>query len=308
MHCTLTEQLIGTGGWAYFKVPNKTSLKAYSELFNFVEVNYTFYEYPDVKIVERWRRTVPKDFTFAIRCHQDLTHNIGLKPVDEAYAVLGRMMTYCGILDAPFLVFETPQTYTFDTKAIKDARDFLSSVNLKEVRLIWEARANIVPELANLMQDFHVVQGVDLSKTVPSFVSDVVYSRLFGNGKQNIYQFTDEELVKIEDRALQSKPRIVAFAYHGLRMNADAARFLSYTKTGAFPMATSSTGAGSARAVLSEDAVFPASKEELIDDQGWKVIDLTTEKRIHLSDLLAKIPENTYASVDEVVQAIGAIL
>jgi uncharacterized protein YecE (DUF72 family) len=44
---TLTDYLIGTGGWVYFQVPGKPSLKAYSEVFNFVEVNYTFYEYPD---------------------------------------------------------------------------------------------------------------------------------------------------------------------------------------------------------------------------------------------------------------------
>jgi uncharacterized protein YecE (DUF72 family) len=81
----LTDYLIGTGGWAYFKVPGKPSLKAYSEVFNFVEVNYTFYEYPDTRMVEQWRRAVPEDFIFAVRCHQDLTHRIGLKPVDEAW-------------------------------------------------------------------------------------------------------------------------------------------------------------------------------------------------------------------------------
>ena len=76
----LPDFLVGTGGWAYFKVPNKPSLKAYSEVFNFVEVNYTFYEYPDMHTVEGWRKTVPKNFTFSVRCHQDLTHKIGFKP------------------------------------------------------------------------------------------------------------------------------------------------------------------------------------------------------------------------------------
>jgi uncharacterized protein YecE (DUF72 family) len=78
----VVEYLVGTGGWAYFNVPGKQPLKAYSEVFNFVEVNYTFYEYPDVRRVERWRRAVPEDFTFSVRCNQDLTHTIGLKPVD----------------------------------------------------------------------------------------------------------------------------------------------------------------------------------------------------------------------------------
>jgi hypothetical protein len=97
-HVQLTDYLVGTGGWAYFNIPSKHRLKAYSEVFNFVEVNYTFYEYPDVRKVEQWRRMVPEDFTFSVRCHQDLTHRIGLKPVDEAYYVFGEMVMYCGVL------------------------------------------------------------------------------------------------------------------------------------------------------------------------------------------------------------------
>ena len=93
----MTDYLVGTGGWSYFNVPNKPALKAYGEIFNFVEVNYTFYEYPTVQTVERWRRTVPKDFTFSVRCHQDLTHKIGLKPVDEAYEAFYKIKTYAEI-------------------------------------------------------------------------------------------------------------------------------------------------------------------------------------------------------------------
>ena len=85
---SLIKHLIGTGGWAYFNVPYRPRLNAYSNIFNFVEINYTFYEYPNTWMVERWRRTVPKEFTFAVRCHQDLTHRIGLKAVDNAYQVL----------------------------------------------------------------------------------------------------------------------------------------------------------------------------------------------------------------------------
>src|SRR3989304_5551004 len=130
----VTDYLIGTGGWAYFKVPNKPSLKAYLEVFNFTEVNYTFYEYPDARRVERWRRTVPSNFTFAVRCHQDLTHRIGLKPVDEAYYVLSMMAAYCEVLDAPFLVLETPASYVLNQEEVDRARDLFTSANLRGIR------------------------------------------------------------------------------------------------------------------------------------------------------------------------------
>jgi uncharacterized protein YecE (DUF72 family) len=304
----LPDYLVGTGGWAYFKVPNKPSLKAYSETFNFVEVNYTFYEYPDLRTVEKWRRTVPRNFTFAVRCHQDLTHRIGLKPVDEAYYVFGRMISYCRVLEAPFLVLETPPSNVLNSREVADAKNFFSSANAKSARVVWEIRSLVTPEVIDLMREFDIVHCVDLSKEEPSFKSDIVYARLFGKGKHNVYQFTDEELVEIDRKAENGSPRVVAMAYHGVRMNSDAARFVQYKKTGTFFPVTSFTGVDSAKAVLSEDAHFPASKSKLIEQQGWKVIDLTLDKRVHLSELLCKIPDRVYGNLDEVVHVLGAVL
>jgi uncharacterized protein YecE (DUF72 family) len=296
----LTDFLVGTGGWAYFNVPGRSSLKAYSKVFNFVEVNYTFYEYPDVRRVERWRRTVPEDFTFSVRCHQDLTHRIGLKPVDEAYYVLSRMITYCEVLNSPFLVLETPASYVMNQEEIDRARDLFSSANFRGVRLIWEMRAPVTPAAVNLMQDFNVVHCADLSREKPVFKSDVVYSRLFGKGRHNLYQFTDDELMEIDHNAEDSHHKVVALSYHGARMSTDATRFMQYKRTGKFMPVTSFTGVDSVRAVLSEDAKFPSSKAKLIEHQGWKVVDVTRDKRVHLSVLLSNIPEKTYNSIDEV--------
>jgi len=304
----LTEYLIGTGGWAYFKIPNKSSLKAYSEVFDFVEVNYTFYEYPSVKMVERWRRTVPSDFTFTVRCHRDLTHRIGLKPVDEAYAVFSRMISICKILEAPFLHLLTPASYVFDDEKISQVKDLFSSIDLKGVRLAWEIRSQKETKLANIMRDFEIVHSIDLSRENPSSESDTIYSRVFGKGKHNIYQFTDDELKKIDRKAIDASVKMAIITWHGVKMTSDAARFKKYKETGNFLPVTAYTGVDSARAVLKEDARFPSTKAELIENQGWKVIDLTAEKRVHLSELLNKIHEKTYSDVKEVTKELKAIL
>jgi uncharacterized protein YecE (DUF72 family) len=304
----LPDYLVGTGGWSYFNVLSKSSLGAYSEVFNFVEVNQTFYEYLDDRRLEAWRRTVPKNFVFSVRCHQDLTHRIGLKPVDDAYGVIDRMITCCGLLKAPFLVLETPASYKLSSDALLNARDFLSSLNLTGVRLVWEIRAPLTDDVVSLMQDLHVVHCIDLSRVKPSFSSDVAYSRLFGKGKHNIYQFTDDELVDIDRKARGTEANVVALSYHGVRMYSDAARFLKYKRTGNFMPVTPFVGVGSVKAVLSEDSKFPLSKSELIEDQGWKVVDISVEKRVHLSDLLASIPSRTYNSVDEVVSVLEVAL
>ena len=284
----MVEYLVGTGGWAYFQVPGKPSLKAYSEVFNFVEVNSTFYEYPNPRIVEEWRRSVPVEFVFSVRCHQDLTHRIRLKPVDEAFEVFYRVKAYCDVLKAPFLVLETPASQALDDEGILEAKDFFSSVSLGKVRLVWEYRAPFTQQIGSLMEDYDIIQSVDLSLQKPSLRSDVAYSRLFGKGKHNIYQFTDDELLEIEKRAEETQSKTVVLAYHGSRMNTDALRSTTTLADGKFLQATNSVGVNSAKAVLAEDAVFPSSKAQLIADQGWKVIDLTADKRVHLAECLAR--------------------
>jgi uncharacterized protein YecE (DUF72 family) len=302
----LPDFLVGTGGWAYFKVRNKPSLKVYSKLFNFVEVNYTFYELPRIQMVERWRRAVPREFTFSVRCPQDLTHKIGLRPTNQAYEIFYHMRTYCEILKAPYLVIETPSKYVLNQENVKDVKDFFSTINLKGIKLVWEYRAPITQTVTCLMQEFGIIHCVDISRVKPADWLDVGYTRLFGKGKHNIYQFTDEELVEIDRNASESNAKVVVMSYHGARMNSDAVRYAQYKKTGKFLPTTAYTGLDSARAVLSEDAVFPSTKQLLISDQGWKVVDLSSEKRVHLSDLLSKIPEKTYFSLNDVVNALEA--
>jgi len=304
----VAEYLIGTGGWAYFKVSKKPSLKAYSEFFDSVEVNNTFYEYPRAQMVERWRRIVPKDFTFTVRCHQDLTHQIGLKPVGQAYEVFSRMIRICRMLEAPFLHLLTPAYYVFNDDKISQAKDFFSSISLNGVRLAWEARCPITTKMTSLFRDLEIVHSVDLSRENLSGESDVIYTRLFGKGKHNIYQFTDDELKKIDRKVVDAAVRMAIITWHGVRMNTDAARFKIYKETGKFLPVTAYRGVDAAKAVLKEDAKFPSSKAELIENQGWKVIDLTADKRVHLSELLTKIPEKIYHDIKDVAKELEAFL
>ncbi len=292
----------------YFQVGTKSALEAYSKLFSFVEVNNTFYEYPNQRTVEGWRRIVPAGFVFSVRCHQDLTHRIGFKPTDKAFEVFYRMKAYCDALDAPYLVLETPANAICDRNDVLAAKDFFSSLSLGEVKLVWEYRAPWTPQVANLMRDFGIIQSVDLSVQMPNLESSIVYSRLFGKGKHNIYQFTDDELVEIQARAEGIGAKTAVLAYHGQRMYSDAARFQRHLQTGQFPPVTKAVGAASAEAVLAEDACFPSSKTALVADQGWKVIDLAADRRVHLGDVLVRLPDRIYCSLSEVVSELEAII
>jgi hypothetical protein len=48
---------------------------------------------------------------------------------------------------------------------------------------------------------------------------------------------------------------------------------------------------------------FIASKQALINDQGWKVVDLTAHRE-YICQSYYQIPEKTYSSLGEVVNAL----
>jgi uncharacterized protein YecE (DUF72 family) len=76
---------IGTSGWSYpkgegtwngfFYPPGKINeLEYYSQFFDTVEINSSFYRPPDPGYVYNWARRVPADFRFAVKLWQKFTH------------------------------------------------------------------------------------------------------------------------------------------------------------------------------------------------------------------------------------------
>jgi uncharacterized protein YecE (DUF72 family) len=305
--CVLTDFLIGTGGWAYFQVPNVHPLIAYSRVFNFVEVNSTFYEIPDLKRVTSWRRIVPPDFEFSVRCNKELTHNLRFQLVTEAYEVLERMVAICRVLKANLLHFQTPPSFKPDKINGDAIRDFFSTVDFRGIRPILEVRStsSLDSSFIEALRELNIVHSVDLLKgEVPVYKSDILYTRLFGKGFHNIYQPLDNELREVYRVASQGNHKKSVVTMHSNRMFKDAVRLLMYKETMEFPMVTKSTGVDSLVEVLEEDSKFPSTKNELIHHQGWKVIDLTRDERVRASKLLGKLPDKTYYDINQVVKGL----
>src|SRR5690606_31392650 len=55
----------------------------YAENFSTVEINNTFYRFPQPKLIESWKEQVNLDFKFVIKANQKITHIKKLKDVEE---------------------------------------------------------------------------------------------------------------------------------------------------------------------------------------------------------------------------------
>jgi len=299
----MAESLIGAGGWGYFS----GGLEAYAKAFRFVEVNATFYRRVPEAMARRWRTRVPADFVFSVKSHRDVTHAGRLRASAAVRDAFEHSLRTARILRAPFVILETPASLEIGSDQISGLGDLVSMAD-RGTRVGLEARAyagKALPrELRRTMEETGTLDVVDLSQTGPRIAGDTQYTRLFGPGPHNVYQFDDEEMRAIE-RAGGDAVRM-AFTFHGVRMYTDAARFLTFKRTGVFPAATSARGLSSLEAVLLPDARFPSSKDELVQQHGWKVIDLDDGARAHADRLLSALPRQTFQSVGEVVQALAA--
>jgi uncharacterized protein YecE (DUF72 family) len=86
--------LVGTASWSdpgfverWYppKLPTGDRLPWYAQHFEMVEVNSTFYAVPEMRLVERWTRATPDDFTFHIKLHRLLSrHSATVKSLPPA--------------------------------------------------------------------------------------------------------------------------------------------------------------------------------------------------------------------------------
>ena len=298
------EVCIGTGGWGYFS----GGLQTYAKAFEFVEINTTFYRLPPLKDISRWRQKVPPSFVFSVKAPRQITHLSGRIDGPTAREYLAATATVCGHLNARWLILEYPPWREFDMGDTAALADLASTIKAKTT-VCLEVRAyrgcELPPKLAKMMEDEGIVDVVDPIVQEPRTVSDQAYLRVFGKGEHNVYQPTDEELEDMDDKVSRGGLDFTVFAFHGVKMYRDAARFTAFKQTGRFPKVTKGDGLSSLDEVLREDAVFPASKDELIRSQGWKLIDLAETKRVRASVLLRQLEERTYASSSDVMFALA---
>lgn len=91
---------IGTSGWHYNHwrqrfypqdMPKSKWLEFYTQSFNTVELNNSFYHLPTRKAFENWRDTVSDNFMFSVKVSRLITHLKKLRNIDEQLSnFLGR--------------------------------------------------------------------------------------------------------------------------------------------------------------------------------------------------------------------------
>jgi uncharacterized protein YecE (DUF72 family) len=268
-------------------------------------LNSSYYELPTTSSATDWRKRVPADFRFSVRCPRIIADHYGLKLLPGARSLLERLEEVCMELGAVVMtVLINANSPIRESELAVRLGDFLATFKANSTVVAVEFRG-VRPseEVFDTMKESGAIHCVDLSNSDPKYEGRVLYGRLFGKGEENIYEFDDGELKEIAKKASAPKFEKSILAFHGVRMYRDAGRVKSFIEKGYFPKITSGVGTDSIREVLSEDARFPTTKSRLLKDQGWKGFQDIEEVR-KISTVLERLPEREFNSLDDMMMEL----
>lgn len=194
---------IGTSGFEYnwnnfYKnIKKKDRLKHYSQNFNTVEINYSFYKLPSISTYKKWIKETPSDFCFALKLSRYITHVKRLKNVKGAFNEFLRRANTLSYKLGPILV-QLPSNFKLDLSIMEE---FLNYINKSKKRFAFEFRNDVFEskELISLFKKYDVAVVFSHASTFPYFekeeiTSDFIYLRLHGPSHLYASKYSDRDL------------------------------------------------------------------------------------------------------------------
>lgn len=149
-----SEIAIGCQGWNYEDWTTKAGgksifyprgtrsnemLEKYSQIFDSIEVDSTFYAIPPVSTIENWYKKTPENFTFSLKMPQEITHNLYLRKnsFEIADAFCERALELKEKLG--IVLIQLPPQFEGSKENAQNLREFLAHLP-KEIRFAVEFR------------------------------------------------------------------------------------------------------------------------------------------------------------------------
>jgi len=207
---------VGTSGFFYKgwlgkfyprHLPSKLFLQYYSHIFPIIELNFTFYHIPSVRVLSTMLERTPPEFKFIVKVYRGITHELRTDQLERFLNSLNAFMG-SGRLDALLLQF--PQRFHKTSANVKYLSNLINRLTgyrcFVEFRHCSWADGELLDLLANLGALPVSVDVPDIDHLFPRrlFVANKqVYVRFHSRNKANWYAdgkdrydycFSDEEL------------------------------------------------------------------------------------------------------------------
>ena len=163
---------IGCSGWWYkdwsgifysSDLPAKDYLKFYSQVFNCVEIDSSFYRIPNQFMIEQWKRVTPEGFVFSPKMPKKITHENKLENFESTltyfYSVVGKLGTKLGPI-----VAQLPPSIKVD-KHMGAMEKFVDFLNPKYKHTIeFRHKSWFTPKVYRMLEDHNIAMTWSLNQ------------------------------------------------------------------------------------------------------------------------------------------------
>lgn len=138
---------VGTSGWNYNhwrekfypkSLPQNKWLEFYSDFFDTVELNMSFYRFPSREMIFNWKEEMPRKFKMTLKANQLITHIKRFKNPEDN---LTYFYSLADILKNQFgcILFQAPPSFKFNENNFERIKSFTGFLD-KNKRNIFEFR------------------------------------------------------------------------------------------------------------------------------------------------------------------------
>ena len=197
---------IGTSGWSYAHwqgvfYPQDWAknqwLSYYSQHFNTVELNMSFYRYPFQNMLKGWVKKIPEDFQMTFKAHRQITHRKRFHEVGDDLQKFYQMTNALGD-QTGCILFQVPPGLHKNPENVALLRAFLEQTEAERNNVIefrhpswWCEETRKL--LADYQAGFVVVSGLNMPSTVIA-TSQIAYFRFHGPDQPYASKYSDDQL------------------------------------------------------------------------------------------------------------------
>ncbi|MHA1753351.1 MAG: DUF72 domain-containing protein [Candidatus Helarchaeota archaeon] len=220
----MAEIRLGCSGWSYddwkgpfydSNIPNNLMLLFYSKIFDTVEINSTFYALPkNENIAKNWYKITPKNFKFAIKFPQQITHKtLGIKPLSSEIQFMQKFYSRIAPLRdkiGPILV-QLPPKLKKDYNLLEDLISYFLNkyrYTIEFRNISWISGNTLDSQTLKLLEKYNIAYCI-VSEPGPMppinvISTDFVYIRWHGLNKRHWYNYLySEDELKNEKKRVE---------------------------------------------------------------------------------------------------------
>jgi uncharacterized protein YecE (DUF72 family) len=214
-----------------------STLEAYAQLYDTVEVNSTFYRIPRITTAQKWCREASsacERFHFTVKAYQGITHRDRFGEHSRAYFEGVREVAEA--LSASVILFQSPASFQPTADNIRKLKSFFLGVERGRFAFAWEPRGAWLenpPALLDACEECDLIHCVDPFRHQPLSAgsASVAYFRLHGFGTPSMYRydFSVAELGELRSmvRLLSESVRKVYIFFNNVACYQNALSFIA---------------------------------------------------------------------------------